>query len=1322
MSISQDSAATIVCREVFDETSHPTNEELLDYAKRLGIDPDAEPHLLDLAREGLMAALPKGWSPCFHEASGAWYYYQASTGTTTWEHPLDAVYRGLVEQTRAGNKRQLSLEEDSKTTAKDLESHEDATLPKETIIPKETIKDTVYAKPSMAGTKIPMKLAPLRKAEKIDNSRKRDRPSSFDRLQSRRESDSRSDNVMSLSSDRAARDYTNLKFQDPKFYECPKLLEIKDTTATTTTIAMPAKKELDLKEVLKRSESLSPWHEKDWEQLSSKFSSEENIIDIDKLSVNTLAKPEKLEKFDKEKHPSQLGQQKELTLSGGGSMFLKSNRSRDTTPSQDGGKLEDFRTLTISDEINNIAGDRPKSILREKQLEDDDRPLDEERKSVRFDLEKEFNINFTYSESEDDWDSESEDKNQRISAVISNKITGSILSAWKSTSQNFEDNNDDKNDYSNEKEQDKIDLENNKQHLSVEKIESISKNPKIVGKRFLVQNVSENEHRSQMTKNVLESDNSFDYLPNKLGEKVKNIDIVSKSETDCSTAKSSDSDEIKTKLIIEKARRTTNLLSNRQLEDDESSDISRFNHYAQKERFVRSKLEYSQSIDDMKVKMNREHEEEIESFRIELDIKLQEKKKELEENFVQQKILIQQFLDQRLEEMKQEMAQKEEQEIQVLITEMDQARMENLKKVRTELEVCYEKERQEILTNLKTELDERKRELLELRSQEMGKLENEHERDLGEEKLAKLNEYEMRKQHNERIETLKKELEKEFEDLRNELRMQQREKITKFTEDHEQCLAEILRDFRMDEALARKMYKERLEEIRADFAKDAEKEARKQTERALQQESIDFEKMRCEKRLLQDKYTALKEKYMKLKNDVRLAVERRSRRKEGYTTASETERSTSTRTRTDKTDSSEQNTPLKDARSSPVTNAKSQDSQNVNQQVDEKNDPENLKSQKVVAGFQKHASTAAGLKSATKFESDDTTTASETNTNMITKKKKSFSKKATSSAGRSSSSNNNMENPVENIRKQLKKLEDLGDQLPSNETAYTVRYPFQDKAPVNASSELEFFRHRMHVEKDSVRRACEALRQQKSAFQGRQRAWKQQSGRATLEQLVQEERELSDMEVSLHRTKSLLGEKIIHLRHLEQSLERVANDKRNENDAKNDELSDMSSASSGFSSTDLGTDTFIDKPDHYQESTEIIASLENLNSEIREIWDVLNKRQDSNIPATPTLMYSYLRWLRFHHLTTQPNSMQGAFGTPNIQSNILSQLTAAQPPITTTQNIIAQYGPNSGFSTSVGSVERNASNLMERTRNLRDWLRQARIENTDLISPGQATL
>lgn len=99
------------------------------------------------------------------------------------------------------------------------------------------------------------------------------------------------------------------------------------------------------------------------------------------------------------------------------------------------------------------------------------------------------------------------------------------------------------------------------------------------------------------------------------------------------------------------------------------------------------------------------------------------------------------------------------------------------------------------------------------------------------------------------------------------------------------------------------MYQQRLEDIRANLSRDTDKETQKQS---AQQENMDIEKMRSENRLLQDKYTALKEKYRKLKNDVRLAVERRSRRKMGYTTASETERSTSTRTRTDKTESSEQ--------------------------------------------------------------------------------------------------------------------------------------------------------------------------------------------------------------------------------------------------------------------------------------------------------------------------------------------------------------------------------------------------------------------------------
>lgn len=57
------------------------------------------------------------------------------------------------------------------------------------------------------------------------------------------------------------------------------------------------------------------------------------------------------------------------------------------------------------------------------------------------------------------------------------------------------------------------------------------------------------------------------------------------------------------------------------------------------------------------------------------------------------------------------------------------------------------------------------------------------------------------------------------------------------------------------------------------------------------------------------------------------------------------------------------------------------------------------------------------------------------------------------------------------------------------------------------------------------------------------------------------------MEVSLHRTRSLLGEKIIRLRQLEHSLTQLS---ANRNKATDATLSDLSShsGSSGFSSND----------------------------------------------------------------------------------------------------------------------------------------------------------
>lgn len=39
--------------------------ELLEFAKVIGIDPDKEPELLWIAREGIVAPLPEEWKPWY---------------------------------------------------------------------------------------------------------------------------------------------------------------------------------------------------------------------------------------------------------------------------------------------------------------------------------------------------------------------------------------------------------------------------------------------------------------------------------------------------------------------------------------------------------------------------------------------------------------------------------------------------------------------------------------------------------------------------------------------------------------------------------------------------------------------------------------------------------------------------------------------------------------------------------------------------------------------------------------------------------------------------------------------------------------------------------------------------------------------------------------------------------------------------------------------------------------------------------------------------------------------------------------------------------
>ncbi|KFV92271.1 Centrosomal protein of 164 kDa, partial [Eurypyga helias] len=69
------------------------------YAREIGINPEKEPELLWLAKEGILALLPPEWKAC-RDKSGDIYYFNFTTGESTWDHPSDKRYRQLVIQER----------------------------------------------------------------------------------------------------------------------------------------------------------------------------------------------------------------------------------------------------------------------------------------------------------------------------------------------------------------------------------------------------------------------------------------------------------------------------------------------------------------------------------------------------------------------------------------------------------------------------------------------------------------------------------------------------------------------------------------------------------------------------------------------------------------------------------------------------------------------------------------------------------------------------------------------------------------------------------------------------------------------------------------------------------------------------------------------------------------------------------------------------------------------------------------------------------------------------------------------------------------------
>ncbi|OQS00825.1 glutamic acid-rich protein precursor, partial [Achlya hypogyna] len=88
---------SIVLEEEIDPNYEPTEDEVLEYAKWLGMDLEAERDLFWIAREGLKAPLPENWKPCKTTDTGEIYYFNFATGASTWDHPCDEYYRKLYD-------------------------------------------------------------------------------------------------------------------------------------------------------------------------------------------------------------------------------------------------------------------------------------------------------------------------------------------------------------------------------------------------------------------------------------------------------------------------------------------------------------------------------------------------------------------------------------------------------------------------------------------------------------------------------------------------------------------------------------------------------------------------------------------------------------------------------------------------------------------------------------------------------------------------------------------------------------------------------------------------------------------------------------------------------------------------------------------------------------------------------------------------------------------------------------------------------------------------------------------------------------------------
>lgn len=83
-----------------DSDSEIDVAEVHEYATYLGMDLDADPELLFIAKYAVEADVPEDWTACLDEA-GTEYFCNLKTGESQYQHPMDAKYVKMYQTLKA---------------------------------------------------------------------------------------------------------------------------------------------------------------------------------------------------------------------------------------------------------------------------------------------------------------------------------------------------------------------------------------------------------------------------------------------------------------------------------------------------------------------------------------------------------------------------------------------------------------------------------------------------------------------------------------------------------------------------------------------------------------------------------------------------------------------------------------------------------------------------------------------------------------------------------------------------------------------------------------------------------------------------------------------------------------------------------------------------------------------------------------------------------------------------------------------------------------------------------------------------------------------